>query len=396
MKKRLVLVSVVFLLLARPVSAQEGIEILEQSASYAFNSSFDFHARFESTKKIIDGYVFLQFEGTDRTWVYEGEIYGKELDVDVAIAADNIPKAYSTITYWYRLASDHGEFFESPRYTLYYEDNRYDWKEVEASPFNLRWHNGDSSFAAAILAAANQGVLRTQAILPLPAPTATTLQVYDNPADVQLVAQLAGYQWATGHTDPAAARILFALAPGDQQSLEIERQVPHEIAHLMLYQGLGAAGYANLPAWLNEGIASNVEVYSDPLRREWLRLGNESEALFPFFSLCVSFPQDEAAARLAYAQSASFIRYLLDQYNTTGFAVLVEAYAETGDCLNAPLGSFGRDLNQLESEWRTTTFSSQDALTKQIIGLPWATILGAAAVAAVLWAIPRLLARLKR
>lgn len=393
--KKLWCTLLLLLVFPHPAFAQAGIEIVEQNANYIFNDSIDFHAQFESSKKIIDGYVLFELEGQDRTWVYEGDIQDKYLDVHIAISPDNLPKAYSPVTYWYRLASDHGEFFESPRYTFFYADNRFDWKEVEAAPFTLRWHNGDAAFAANVLAAANQGILRTQAMLPLPSLAPVTLQVYDNPADVQLVAQLAGYQWAAGHTDPTAALILFALPPGAQQSLEIERQVPHEVAHLMLYQGLGAQGYANLPAWLNEGIASNVEVYSDPLRSQWLRLGNESEALFPFYSLCLSFPQDEASARLAYAQSASFVRYLLDQFNPAGFATLVSDYAENGDCLNAPSQTFGKDLNQLEADWRLATFDQANPLLQNIASLPWATILAAAGLAGALWGIPRLLARRK-
>jgi hypothetical protein len=186
------------------------------------------------------------------------------------------------------------------------------------------------------------------------------------------------------------------LAPGGQQSLEIERQVPHEVAHLILYQGLGPQGYSNLPAWLNEGIASNVEIYSDPLRREWLRVANEMDGLYPFFSLCAAFPQDEAAARLAYAQSASFVRYLLDTYNPTGFATLVEAYVDSGDCLNAPLASFGKDLNQLDAEWRAANFSQANAVVQAVDALPWPTILAGAALALVLWGLPRLLAWRRR
>jgi hypothetical protein len=216
-----------------------------------------------------------------------------------------------------------------------------------------------------------------------------TLQVYDNSADVQLVAQLAGYAWAAGHTDPAAARVLFALAPGAQQSLEIERQVPHEMAHVMLYQGLGAAGYSNLPAWLDEGIASSVEVYSDPSRSQLLDVAGRSGSLLPFVSLCESFPQDETLARLAYAQSASFVQFLLRRYNQAGFATLVDAYAQSGDCLNATQAAFDADLNQLDAQWRVETFGAPSPLE----GVPWVPILGAAAFAFALWLFARVAGR---
>ncbi len=377
-----------------PAHAQGRLEIIQQQVNFLFNSSLDFTAKYQSSEKMIDGYVFFQVgEGSD-TQVYEGDLDGDDnFTAHVDLDSTNAPKAFSTITYWFRLASDHGEFFESPHYNFYYEDNRYVWQQLEKLPFTLRWHAGDQAFAQAILAAADQGVVRAQTMLPLPAPQPMTFQVYDNVQDVQLVAQLAGYSWLAGHSDPAFSLILFSLAPGAQQSLEIERQVPHEVAHLMLYQALGAKGYANQPVWLNEGFASSVEVYSDPLRKELLNLANETDTLIPFFSLCAAFPQDANNARLAYAQSASFVRYLYERYSQAGFSILVDAYAGAGDCLNASVTSFGEDLSALESDWRLATFVPQNAIVKDLQSIPWQAIVVAAGIALALWALLRRLNR---
>jgi hypothetical protein len=374
--------------------AQGILEITDQQVDYLFNSSLHFSAQYQSPEKMVDGYAFFQLHGADNPLVYKGELGPNQtLDVQVALDAANAPKAFSTVTYWFRLASDHGDFFDSPRYSFYYDDNRYIWQQLESAPFTLRWHNGDQAFANAILAASQQGVQRAGAMLLLPAAEAMTFQVYDSVQDVQLVAQLAGYSWVAGHTDPAANLILFSLEPGDQQSLEIQRQVPHEVAHLLFYQALGMQGYANLPLWLNEGFASNVEVYSDPLRAELLDLAHETTTLLPLFSLCKAFPQDTASARLAYAESASFVHYLFKRFNQTGFGLLVNAYAEGGDCENAPLASFGKNLDSLESEWLQATFAPANELQAELESLPWQQIIVAAGVALVLWALVRRLSR---
>lgn len=367
--------------------AQGRVEFGMPTVGYSFGQSLNFETSFIAQVNILEGYVFYQLQGAERNWVYEGDVEDDMFRVQVNLNPENAPRAYSEITYWFRLGSDHGEFFESPHYTLYYEDDRFVWQQVEIAPFTLRWHNGDQRFAASILAAANQGVARVRELLPLPEPQPMILQVYDNPADVQMVAQLGGYGWAAGHTDPAAARMLFALPPGN--SLEIERQVPHEVAHLMLYQGLGAAGYANLPVWLNEGIASTVEVYSDPARAQLLAVAGQSGSLLPFYSLCAAFPQDEMLARLAYAQSASFVEFLLARYNKAGFAILVDAYKQSGDCLNAPLAAFGADLNQLDAQWRLATFGESSLFDT----IPWTPILAAAGLALGLWLLTRITVR---
>lgn len=366
---------------AASVQAQGSIEILDQSADYLFNNSLNFAVAFQSSEVIHEGYVLYQVEGDDRVWVYEGEVSEDQtLDVQVALDAENAIRAFSSITYWFRLGSDHGDFFESQHYNFYYGDNRFNWLTIERPPFTLIWHNGDEAFAASILAAAELGVARAQSLLPLPDPTAITLHVYDNASDVQLLAQLAGYRWVAGHTDPQHGLILLSLPPGPQQSLEIERQVPHEVAHLMLYQALGSAGYAQLPAWLNEGIASNAELYSDPLRKEVLGVANEANTLIPLYSLCSSFPQDGFSARLAYAESASFVRYLLQTYNSVGLGLLVDSYATNPDCLAAPLESFGKDLIALEADWRQTTFPA-GGLPVWLQSSHWLAVLGSAVVA---------------
>jgi len=379
--------ALVLLILVQPAHAQGMLEITDQRVDYLFNSFLHFSAQYQSPEKMIEGSVFFQV-GQDK--VYEGDLGSNQtLDVLVALNATNTPKAFSSVTYWFRLTSDHGDFFDSPRFSFYYEDNRYNWQQFEKPPFTLRWHAGDEAFTQAILSAADQGVMRAAAMLPLPPPQPMTFQVYDNVQDVQLVSQLAGYSWLAGHSDLAFNLILFSLAPGPQQSLEIERQVPHEVAHLLLYQAFGANDYANLPVWLNEGFASSAEVYSDPLRKELLDLANETDTLIPFYSLCAAFPQDANSARLAYAQSASFVSYLYERYSQAGFNILVEAYAETGDCLNASVASFGEDLSTLESDWRQATFASQNGLVQNLQSLPWPTIAVAAGVAIALWALLR-------
>jgi hypothetical protein len=382
--------------LPKQAHAQGILEIIDQQVDYLFNSSLHLSAQYKSSEKMIDGYAFFQIEGSDNPLVYKGELGPNQiLDVDVALNATNTPKAFSTVTYWFRLASDHGDFFDSPHYAFYYDDNRYVWQQFESAPFTLRWHHGDQAFADDILAAAEQGAQRAGTMLSLPAAEAMTFQIYDSVQDVQLVAQLAGYSWLAGHSDPASSLILFSLAPGDQQSLEIQRQVPHEVTHLLLYQALGAQGYANLPIWLNEGFASNAEVYSDPLRGELLDLAHETTTLLPLFSLCKAFPQDVSSARLAYAESASFVHYLFERYNQTGFGLFVDAYAKGGDCEGAPLASFGKNLDSLEGEWLQTTFAPADGLQAELESLPWQQIVVAAGIALVLWALVRRLSRVR-
>lgn len=376
---------VLFSLLPFNAQAQESIEILEQQSDYLYDGWLHFSVRFSSPENILEGFLLYQLADLEQPLVYEGELGSDQsMNVEIALTAENKPKPFTEIQYWYRFSNEHNEIFESQSYSLYYSDNRYSWQTIEKVPFTLHWHDGGAEFAAAILAAAEAGINRAKNLLPLDDLEPVVIWVYDNAADVRLIADQAGFAWQAGHTDPAAGLILLSLPPGPQQSLEIQRQVPHEIAHLMMYQTLGAERYGRLPTWLVEGLASSAEIYSDPARNELLELAQAGDRLIPFYSLCNVFPQGDASARLAYAQSAAFIEYLHSQYGTAGLATLVDAYAETGDCMNAPVASFGIDLIGLESQWRASLTSGRGALA-WINEIPWIPIVSSGMLALLLF-----------
>lgn len=369
-------------------NAQGSIEVVDQTATYLFNNWIHFAVHVQSSLGLQEGFVFYQFAGNEQTWVYEGEWEEEQtLEIRVPLDSENQPAPFTELEYWFRFASDHGDIFESQHYTLYYDDNRYAWQTLENAPFTLYWYSGDEAFARSVLAAAQQGISRSREFLPLADPQSVIIRVYDNAEDVQLIAQQAGFNWLAGHTDPQLGLLLLSLPPGPQQSLEVQRQVPHEIGHLMLYE-TSAAAYYRLPYWFNEGLASNIEIYSDPAGAELLDLAYAQDDLVPFFSLCKAFPQDSASARLAYTQSAAFVRYLFEKYKLAGFALLVDAYAQNDDCVNASVADFGKDLVTLEAEWRQATFSSGEG--SYGTANPMQTIVISIAVALVLYFLFRL------
>jgi hypothetical protein len=166
---------------------------------------------------------------------------------------------------------------------------------------------------------------------------------------------------------------VVSLPAGPDQRSEIERQIPHEVMHLLLYQSVGPA-YYSLPVWLKEGLASANEMRPNPDYYVILSNAVDGDTLIPMASLCQSFPQDNTVY-LAYAQSDSFIRYLYQQYGQTGMQSLLESYASGQGCENASIPITGLLLTELEQEWRRT------ALNDNVLGvalealLPWSVLL---------------------
>ena len=71
----------------------------------------------------------------------------------------------------------------------------------------------------------------------------------------------------------------------------METLIPHELAHVMLYRNVGE-GYASLPVWLSEGIASLAELYPNPDYDQALSIASQNGSLLSIEELCDTFPLD--------------------------------------------------------------------------------------------------------
>ncbi|GMV43036.1 MAG: hypothetical protein AMXMBFR64_47520 [Myxococcales bacterium] len=111
--------------------------------------------------------------------------------------------------------------------------------------------------------------------------------------------------WVAGTAYPAQGLIILSTAPDQFFSLpEIFR---HEIAHVALYR---AAGDRFMPRWLDEGLAILLAGETVAGRLEAAAGAALSGRLIPLADLERGFPAEDAAARLAYAESVLFLRYL--------------------------------------------------------------------------------------
>ena len=105
--------------------------------------------------------------------------------------------------------------------------------------------------------------------------------IYSSEEELQSTLASVGQTWVGGHADPGLGSVVVSLPPGVDQSLEIQRLIPHEITHILLYRFMGSE-YQYLPAWFSEGIASQMEFFSRPDYDLILEKANGDRALIPF------------------------------------------------------------------------------------------------------------------
>jgi hypothetical protein len=368
----ILLFSVSITWLSLPVSAASSRQVITDPVEYTFGDQVILRASIDSDIKIREVRAFIHSIGDPETYTGTAVLQDGQIKYRHDLTTEPL-RAFSQVEYWFLLTPQTGASFLSNTFTFYYEDNRFDWQVHSSESFILHWYEGDFDFAQNILNAAEAGLVRASRMLVLPSIQPVNIYVYASGLEMQSTLRLGGLRWIAGHADPDLGVAVVSLPAGPDQRSEIERQIPHEVMHLLLYQSVGQA-YYTLPTWLKEGLASANEMR--PNSDYYVILSNavEEDALIPMASLCQSFPQDNTVY-LAYAQSDSFIRYLYQQVGQTGLQNLVDSYSSGAGCENASLPVFGMSLSELEQQWRRT------ALNDNVLGLaleallPWSFLL---------------------
>jgi hypothetical protein len=336
-------------------SAGANVQILDPQVEYTFGQTATFHARVASDQPVRQVTLFFQSIGgevhVDQTSLNDSGV----LNVSYNLRNGAI-RPFSRVYYWFQVENDNGNQYTSPSFTFDYVDSRFEWQYLESGSFNVHWYQGDLSFAQAAANTAQEGLANIQKTLPLQVKDKVDIYLYSSAADLQSTLQLSGQSWMAGSASPDLGIVMVSIPQGPDQRLELERQIPHELDHVLLYQAMGS-GYAKLPIWLTEGLASLAELYPNPDYQRTLDAARQSEALLPIESLCQTFPQDASGAFLAYAEASSFTRYLRDTYGTSGLQSLLQSYANGLGCTQGIESAFGVSLRQLDTRWRSEALS---------------------------------------
>jgi hypothetical protein len=356
--------------------ASAKVEVGDIQVEHKFGEYIQFQAEFDAEDAIQTVHLYIQPQGQVDTisspaLVPEEDVIQYRIDP----VQENI-RAFSTLEYWFETTLENGAVIKSATGTYYYDDNRFTWQERSKPPFWAYWHEGEAEFGQNILDVAQQGYAQIRNLLPVPTPQAVKIYAYANAIDMGATLQLEERNWVGAHTDPDLGVMVVSLPPGPEQRLEMERQIPHELMHIMLYQKIGPS-YTNLPTWLNEGLASLAEIYPNSDYLVLLNSAYEKERLIPISSLCTTFPRDAAGAYLAYAQAASFTRFLHQEFGSSGLEALIGTYADGLDCERGIQVAFGSDMTQLELQWRRETFSESPWHNTLTNLAPWFILLAA-------------------
>jgi hypothetical protein len=332
--------------------AQASLQIEEVQISYEYGAQITFAARFSPTSNVQEAYLFFQAEGDSEAHSsflalsQDGQsLYRYEVNTGLI-------RPFARVFFWYRVALVDGGVFDSPRYFFQYDDNRYPWQILEDERIRVHWYAGEPDFGQQAFDAAHVGLQSLENLIPVdPGSLPVDIFVYATGQDIEDTLRLGGYAWDMGHVNPELGVVLVAVSPDENASSGLSSQIPHELAHAVLYRMSGSAS-ASLPVWLSEGIASLAENGGVAGISQEMIAANGNDTLLTMEALCAAFPTDVSNAALAYAQAASFTQYLREQYGPGGLLSLIESYAQGRTCEKGARHALNQPLSQLDRHWR--------------------------------------------
>jgi hypothetical protein len=339
-------------------SAETGIQVSEVEITHIFNELLGIHGKIKTLEPTDQVSITIALD--------DGSILAKEplsptSNGDVFYThnlSQNPIRPFSNLTIWFEAASIDGSSTSSEKIPYFYDDNRFQWSTLEDKAFNVHWYQDDPTLGKEILEIAHKGLAQINDLFEAPQPEGIQIYAYASVVEMQDTLMFSGgaTSWVAGHANPDSAVIIVSLPPGPEQIIETQRQIPHELVHILLFNKLGN-GYQNIPRWLNEGLASSAELFPNPDFQLLLDKAFERDAIIPIGDLCTSFPLDAANFQLSYAEAYDFTGYLIKNFPSNNIEQLLENYSGGKDCEQGFFEVFEVSLPDLEANWRQDRFN---------------------------------------
>jgi len=222
-------------------AGQSEVQMTEPRVSYTFGDTLAIEAKVTSEVPIQTVVIYLQPE--DATHQITGEVsLTPEGELTYILDLYQNPLTiFSRVDYWFQINLENGETFKTPTFQFFYEDNRFTWQSLETEEFAIYWYQGDAEFGGTILNTAYESLARIKLEIEIANPQKISYYVYASAQEMQSALQFNSptAHLVAGHASPAANKVLVSISPGPAQTLEIKRQIPHELMHVLLYQKLG-------------------------------------------------------------------------------------------------------------------------------------------------------------
>lgn len=367
-----------------PLQQEPPITVTAAAVEYHFGQQAVFTLEASAPAGIAALYLYLQTGAAEHVDVIPVPTEGGA-SVQATFARDlrlfPFPP-FGEVRWWWEIRDRAGNSLTTGPGVFRYADNRFDWFCRTSGPVTACATADDPPYLQAALDIALSSLNRIGHSLRIMPPDQVEIYLYPSLSDLRAALEMAGREWMGGQARPELGVVLVAVPHDSAFVAQMEREIPHELTHLLVYRLTGPQGYPHVPAWLNEGLAVANEARPDPSLEAILEEARRKGHLLPVEALCPPFPPDPETALLAYAQSGSLVRYIRQQYGDSGIRALLAAYADGAGCAAGVRRALHIGAEQLERAWRA-----------DLAGLSgWALWLSENRAALLLWGLSLLLA----
>ncbi|MGB8708085.1 MAG: peptidase MA family metallohydrolase, partial [Dehalococcoidia bacterium] len=138
----------------------------------------------------------------------------------------------------------------------------------------------------------------------------------------------------------------------------------HELGHMVTHQITFSPYGANLPFWLDEGLAMYAEGKPDPYLVSVLEKAITQHNLISVRSLASPFSALTEQAYISYAESQSLVPFLIQNYGRDKMLQLLNLFKEGSTYDEALTQVYGFDQDGLDAQWQRYITSQTQSQSK--------------------------------
>lgn len=340
------------LALAHGVQANEAIRVVRDTCQVQFAQGITFDVELVAQR---------QLEEVTLYYLQVGE--GLTVKVPLAVSAGQTQFEYTwelepgdlpvgaSLQYYWRITDTAGNELRTAPTSLSYDDDRFAWKPLVHETITLFWYGSDTSRAQRLLGYATQALSRLQQEMGVTVEQPILIYVYNSKSDMSLA--------LPRQSDAYDDRVLTLGVVVDEGTLlilgthpDVEGTMAHELAHVVV--GLATDNpYAELPRWLDEGLAMISEGELPTDNRRALEDAVRRDALISVRSLS-GYTGDPSEVDLFYGEVYSLVDFMLQTYGKEKMTQLLSAVREGLYQEEALQGVYGFGLDELDAQWRAS------------------------------------------
>jgi hypothetical protein len=338
---------------SQAVAISDGVQIDQNDAWVDFPQSVDFHLVVTGAGTIDSVHVEYGVNALtcgDVTTVAAPDFEpGPKLDVTWRweVASSGVIPPGAEIWWRWRLVADDEEIV-TPMETVSFDDAWFVWESLTDRQLEVRWYRGSRPLVQEMLDAGHEALDQLAADTGLYLDEPIVIYLYEEPGDLR--ASIPGApRWAGGIAFPEYNTVMVVV--NEECAAYGRLTVRHELGHLVIRRFTFNC-LADLPVWLNEGLAMVAEGEEDTELMTELDAAVAEDRLLTISQIESAFSVHRDRAKLSYAQSYSLVRFLIDTYGQEKMLDLLMAFREGVTPDEAFKQAYGFDTYGLEDAWR--------------------------------------------